>query len=87
MRGKGLIERAHDYLERSFLSGRTFTGSADFNIQLAAWVAVVNTCRPACSPAIIIVFVSVMLDEPLGGRRLVDGADRRARDGPAEAGW
>jgi transposase len=23
---KGLIERAHDYLERSFLPGRTFTG-------------------------------------------------------------
>jgi hypothetical protein len=33
---KVLIERAHDYLERSFLSGRTFTGPADFNAQLAA---------------------------------------------------
>ena len=51
---KGLIERAHDYLERSFLPGRTFTGPADFNTQLAAWLAVVNT-RPrralGCSPA------------------------------------
>ena len=28
---KGIIERAHDYLERSFLPGRTFTGPADFN--------------------------------------------------------
>ena len=51
---KGLIERAHDYLERSFLPGRTFAGPADFNTQLAGWLAVVNT-RPrralGCSPA------------------------------------
>src|SRR5690242_18584154 len=51
---KGLVERAHDYLERSFLPGRTFTGPADFNTQLAGWLAVVNT-RPrralGCSPA------------------------------------
>jgi hypothetical protein len=40
---KGLIERAHDYLERSFLPGRTFTGPDDFNTQLQAWFAVVNT--------------------------------------------
>jgi transposase len=51
---KGLIERAHDYLERSFLPGRSFTGPADFNTQLGAWLALVNT-RPrralGCSPA------------------------------------
>ncbi|HEY2307809.1 MAG TPA: IS21 family transposase [Streptosporangiaceae bacterium] len=51
---KGMIERAHDYLERSFLPGRTFTGPADFNAQLAAWLALANT-RPrralGCSPA------------------------------------
>jgi transposase len=40
---KGLIERAHDYLERSFLPGRTFTGAADFNTQLQQWLTVVNT--------------------------------------------
>jgi transposase len=40
---KGLVERLHDYLERSFLPGRTFTGPADFNAQLAAWLALVNT--------------------------------------------
>ena len=35
---KGLVERLHDYLERSFLPGRTFTGPADFNAQLdAGW--------------------------------------------------
>jgi transposase len=51
---KGLVERAHDYLERSFLPGRSFTGPADFNAQLTAWLALVNT-RPrralGCSPA------------------------------------
>jgi transposase len=50
---KGLIERAHDYLERSFLPGRTFTGPADFTAQLDAWLATVNT-RPrralGCAP-------------------------------------
>jgi Mu transposase, C-terminal domain len=39
---KGLVERFHDYLERSFLPGRTFTSPADFNGQLGAWVSVVN---------------------------------------------
>jgi transposase len=51
---KGLLERAHDYLERSFLPGRQFTGPADFNAQLAGWLAVANT-RPkrvlGCAPA------------------------------------
>ena len=42
---KGLIERAHDYLERSFLPGRRFTGPADFNAQLRQWLSIVNT-RP-----------------------------------------
>jgi Mu transposase-like protein len=40
---KGLVERAHDYLERSFLPGRTFTDPDDFNTQLQAWLAIVNT--------------------------------------------
>ena len=40
---KGLIERSHDYLERSFLPGRTFASPADFNAQLANWLAIVNT--------------------------------------------
>jgi transposase len=39
---KGLIERAHDYLERSFLPGRSFTGPEDFNAQLQQWLSVVN---------------------------------------------
>jgi transposase len=40
---KGLVERAHDYLETSFLPGRTFTGPADFNAQLQQWLGVGNT--------------------------------------------
>jgi transposase len=39
---KGLVERFHDYLERSFLPGRTFTCPQDFNLQLQAWLAIVN---------------------------------------------
>jgi transposase len=51
---KGLVERFHDYLERSFLPGREFASPADFNAQLGGWVAKANTrwhrrleCRPA----------------------------------------
>jgi transposase len=51
---KGVVERAHDWLERSFLPGRAFTSPADFNDQLTAWLAVANT-RPkrvlGCAPA------------------------------------
>jgi hypothetical protein len=39
---KGLVERAHDHLERSFLPGRVFTSPGDFNAQLQDWLAVVN---------------------------------------------
>ncbi len=50
---KGLVERFHDYLERSFLPGRAFTGPGDFNAQLQAWLQVVNA-RPrralGCAP-------------------------------------
>jgi transposase len=51
---KGIVERAHDYLERSFLPGRTFTSPADFNAQLQAWLELVNqrTRRVlGCAPA------------------------------------
>ncbi|HEX2291530.1 MAG TPA: IS21 family transposase, partial [Pseudonocardiaceae bacterium] len=50
---KGLLERAHDYLERSFLPGWVFASPADFNAQLAAWLAVVNQRRRralGCAP-------------------------------------
>lgn len=51
---KGIIERAHDHLERSFLPGRTFSGPDDFNTQLQDWLAVANgrTKRSlGCAPA------------------------------------
>src|SRR5450631_2680216 len=51
---KGLVERFHDYLERSFLPGREFLSPADFNTQIQAWLLKANTrhhrrlgCRPA----------------------------------------
>jgi transposase len=51
---KGLVERANGYLETSFLPGRSFHSPADFNAQLAHWLAVVNQ-RPrrvlGCAPA------------------------------------
>ena len=50
---KGIIERAHDYLETSFLPGRSFTGPADFNAQLQQWFTLVNARRRralGCAP-------------------------------------
>jgi transposase len=51
---KGLVERFHDYLERSWLPGREFASPADFNAQLGVFLARANTrlhrvlgCRPA----------------------------------------
>ncbi|MBV6703439.1 IS21 family transposase [Kitasatospora aureofaciens] len=35
---KGLVERNNQYLETSFLPGRTFASPADFNQQLAEWL-------------------------------------------------
>jgi transposase len=50
---KGLVERANQYLETSFLPGRTFGSIADFNAQLRAWLPLANArhhraidCRP-----------------------------------------
>jgi transposase len=51
---KGGIERLHDYLERSFLPGRTFSSAADFNTQLQAWLQLANRRRKrslGCAPS------------------------------------
>src|SRR5581483_11040843 len=40
---KGMVERSNRFLETSFLPGRTFTSPADFNEQLADWLARANT--------------------------------------------
>jgi hypothetical protein len=42
---KGVVERANQYLETSFLPGRTFTCPADFNAQLASWLSEVANQR------------------------------------------
>jgi transposase len=50
---KGMLERLHDYLERSFLPGRTFTGPDDFNTQLDQFMGRANARRMrvlGCSP-------------------------------------
>ena len=50
---KGGIERLHDYLERSFLPGRSFTSPGDFNTQLQAWLGIANRRRKrslGCAP-------------------------------------
>jgi transposase len=50
---KGLVERANEYLETSFLPGRRFIGPGDFNTQLGVWLDRANQrhhrrlgCRP-----------------------------------------
>jgi transposase len=51
---KGGIERLHDYLEGSFLPGRSFTSPTDFNTQLQAWLGIANRRRKrslGCAPA------------------------------------
>jgi transposase len=40
---KGLVERANGFLETSFLPGRRFASVADFDAQLAGWMARMNT--------------------------------------------
>ena len=42
---KGIVERNKDYLETSFLPGRTFTSPADFSAQLAGWLVLASS-RP-----------------------------------------
>ncbi len=39
---KGIVERANQYLETSFLPGRTFASPDDFNRQLADWLPKAN---------------------------------------------
>jgi hypothetical protein len=51
---KGLLERAHGYLETSFLPGRQFTGPGDFNAQLAEFLTAANRRHRrslGCAPA------------------------------------
>jgi len=82
---KGLIERCHDYLERSFLPGRVFVSPVDFNGQLQQWISVINTRQRralGCAPTDRIVadrhaMLALPPVAPVSGRRL---ATRLARD-------
>ena len=50
---KGMLERLHDYLEKSFLPGRRFESPTDFNAQLAEFFTRANARRMrvlGCSP-------------------------------------
>ena len=50
---KGIVERANQYLETSFLPGRSFTSPTDFNAQLHQWLQLANTRnvrRIGCAP-------------------------------------
>ena len=51
---KGIVERNNDYLETSFLPGRSFASPADFNAQLGEWTLLANSRRKrvlGCAPA------------------------------------
>jgi transposase len=51
---KGMLERLHDYLERSFLPGREFASPADFNTQLAGFFTKANARKMrvlGCTPS------------------------------------
>lgn len=39
---KGVVERRNGFFETSFMPGRTFSSPADFNTQLADWLAIAN---------------------------------------------
>jgi hypothetical protein len=50
---KGMVERHNQFLETSFLPGRSFTDPDDFNAQLHQWLQLVNTRRRralGCAP-------------------------------------
>ena len=79
---KGLVERAHDYLERSLLPGRAFVSPVDVNAQLQGWLELVNqrTRRAlGCAPADRIVTDRAAM---LACRRR-----RRRPAGGAVSGW
>jgi transposase len=70
-----------DYLERSFLPGRSFAGPADFNAQLRGWLARANTRRMRvldCSPAERVGAADPRTPRPAGLQRLL-GAPGRHR--------
>ena len=83
---KGGIERLHDYLERSFLPGRSFGSPADFNSQLQAWLQLANRRHKrslGCAPADrIVADKAAMLSLAAGAASHRVGAHTTAAAGP-----
>ncbi len=72
---KGIAERANEYLETSFLPGRSFSSPQDFNAQLGEWMALASgrfRRRLDCAPAGIIAAdrAAMMPLPPVGASQL-----------------
>jgi transposase len=82
---KGVVERANQFLETSFLPGRAFVSPEDFNAQLAQWLPLANARlvrRTNARPAELISRdKAAMLVLPP-----VSAPDRLRDPGPASAG-
>jgi len=82
---KGVVERANGFLETSFMPGRTFTGPADYNDQLAQWLPRANSRllrRTGEQPGLrVAADVAAMKRLPPGPT-----AGRRRRAGPPRPG-
>lgn len=65
---KGIVERANQYLETSFIPSRSFTSPTDFNNQLAGWLPLANARtvrRTGARPdQLVVVDRAAMLSSP-----------------------
>jgi transposase len=87
---KGIIERLHDYLERSFLPGRSFDSPADFNIQLQAWLQLANRRRKrslGCAPTDRIAADRRRCSPCRRCRQALGGSTRCGCPGTTMSGW
>jgi hypothetical protein len=58
---KGIVERRNQFFETSFMPGRDFASPADFNAQLAGWLALAN--------ARVVRTIKARPDQAIHGRR------------------
>lgn len=86
---KGLVERANQYLETSFMPGRRFDSPADFNAQLGSWLPIANDrvhstlrCRPSerlVEDRAAMMALPAMLPDPAWGESRRLGRDHWVR--------